>query len=53
MRRRPEFESDVDHKWAALARSHSFPATPALSVATIRLAPFLALVIDRVLDRPR
>ena len=49
---------DSDHKWAALARSHSLAATPRASFATMRLLPFLILVVigllmDRFANRSR
>lgn len=49
---------DSDHKWAALARSHSLAATPRASFATMRLLPFLILVVigllmDRFAKRSR
>ena len=54
----PEFDVDVDHKWAALERTHVFPSTPVISFATIRTVPLLlllsvGLLLDRVLDRAR
>ncbi len=43
---------DVDHKWAALERSHALAATPRVSFATVRLVPLLILVvIGLLLDR--
>ena len=43
---------DVDHKWAALERSHALAATPRVSFATVRLVPLLVLVvIGLLLDR--
>jgi len=43
---------DVDHKWAALGRSHALAATPRVSFATVRLVPLLILIITGlVLDR--
>jgi len=53
-----DFDQDVDHKWAALLRSHSFPSTPRISFVTMRLLPFLFLVslgllLDRIFDRRR
>lgn len=43
---------DVDHKWAALDRSHALAATPLISFATVRLVPLLFLiVIGLLLDR--
>jgi len=54
----PEFDVDVDHKVAALERTHVFPSTPVISFATVRTVPLLLLVIvglllDRVLDGAR
>ncbi len=48
----PAFAQDVNHKWAALSRSHAMAATPRVSFATIRLVPLLILVvIGLLLDR--
>jgi hypothetical protein len=48
----PAFAQDVDHKWAALSRSHAMAATPRISFATVRLVPLLILVvIGLLLDR--
>ena len=48
----PVFSQDVDHKWAALSRSHAMVTTPRVSFATIRLMPLLVLiVIGLLLDR--
>ena len=41
----PIFSQDVDHKWAALSRSHAMAATPRISFATVRLVPLLILVV--------
>jgi hypothetical protein len=53
-----DFAEDVDHKWAALAESHSFPSVPTISFATVRLVPFLFLLslglfLDRISRRGR
>ena len=43
---------DSAHKWAALGRSHAMAATPHISFVTMRLLPFLFLVvIGLLLDR--
>jgi len=48
----PEFAEDVDHKWAALSRSHAMITVPHLSFATVRLVPLLIrIVIGLLLDR--
>ncbi len=48
----PDYATDVDHKWAALQRSHTMAATPLVSFATVRLVPFLLLVvIGLLMDR--
>jgi len=47
-----DYAQDVDHKWAALSRSHTMAATPRISFATVRLLPLLILiVIGLLLDR--
>jgi hypothetical protein len=47
-----DYAQDVDHKWAALSRSHTMAATPRISFATVRLVPLLILVvIGLLLDR--
>ena len=47
-----DYSQDVDHKWAALSRSHVMAATPNISFATVRLVPLLILiVIGLLLDR--
>ena len=47
-----DYAHDVDHKWAALSRSHTMAATPHISFATVRLVPLLILVvIGLLLDR--
>jgi hypothetical protein len=45
-----DYAQDVDHKWAALRRSHTMAATPRISFATVRLVP-LRVVIGLLLDR--
>ena len=53
-----DYAQDIDHKWAALSRSHAMAATPRISFATVRLVPLLILVViglllDRIGARPR
>ena len=48
----PEFSQDVNHKWAALARSTAMATAPDVNFATPRLLPALILIVlGLVLDR--
>ena len=48
----PSWEKGVEHKWAALERTHTLPSTPSIWMVGVRLIPFLLLVcIGLLLDR--
>jgi len=53
-----DFHENVQHKWAALEKTHSLPSTPLIWGVGVRLIPFLALlclglILDRLLDRKK
>ncbi|HIF97968.1 MAG TPA: hypothetical protein EYQ54_13235 [Myxococcales bacterium] len=53
-----EYAQNVDHKWAAFSRSHTMPATPRISFATVWLVPLpilavIGLLLDRIGARSR
>lgn len=47
-----DFHEDIQHKWAALQKTHSFPSRPLIWGAGVRLVLFFALLcIGLLLDR--